>query len=172
MAKIILRPSLLKVRRQSVKWLIIHHTAEMYKAPDVRIDNTKYQTPGIFNGVLELKQADVNYHYVIEKIKEEFVVITTRPFPYLCEWPDIPDDINKRALHIALLGNYDFKIPDKRLYDIMAYRVLNPMLKMFGIPPSKIKLHKDVSTDKEVYCPGEFVEIDRIITSVRRFVIK
>ena len=172
MAKIILRPSLLKIRRQSVKWIIIHHTAEIYENPEARIDNTKYQLPGIFKGVLELKQADVNYHYVIEKIQDDYVAMATRPIPYLCEWDDIPDDINKRAVHVALLGNYDFKIPEKRLYDILSYRVLNPMLKLFNITPSRIKLHKDVSTDKDVFCPGEFVDLSRIITSVRRFVIK
>lgn len=172
MTKIILRPSLLKVRRQSVKWIIIHHTAEIYENPEARIDNTKYQLPGIFKGVLELKQGDVNYHYVIEKIKEDYVAITTRPFPYLCEWEDIPSDINNRAIHVGLLGNYDLKIPEKRMYDILAYRVLNPMMKMFNITPSKIKLHKEVSTDDSVYCPGEFIDHGRIITSTRRFVIK
>ncbi len=172
MAKIILRPSLLKIRRQSVKWIIIHHTAEMYKNPEARIDNPKYQMPGIFKGVLELKQGDVNYHYVIEKIKEDYVAIATRPYPYLCEWDSIPDEINSRAIHISILGNYDFKIPPKRLYEIMAYRLVNPMMKMFNITPSKIKLHKEVSTDKDVYCPGEFFDKDRLITQVRRFVIK
>jgi hypothetical protein len=172
MAKIILRPSLLKIRRQSVKWIIIHHSAEMYKNPEARIDNSKYQMPGIFKGVLELKQADVNYHYVIEKVKEDYIPIATRPYPYLCEWDDIPEEINSRAIHIALLGNYDLKIPPKRLYDILAYRLLNPMLKMFNISPNRIKLHKDVSNDESVYCPGEFVDLGRIITSVRRFVIK
>jgi hypothetical protein len=172
MSKIQLRPSLLKIRRQSVKWIIIHHTAEMYENPEARIDNSKYQLQGIFNGVLELKQGDVNYHYVVEKIKEDYVAIATRPIPYLCEWPDIPDDINKRSVHVALLGNYDLKIPPKRLYDILAYRLLNPMMKLFNITPNRIKLHKDVSTDDDVYCPGEFIDHGRIITSTRRFVIK
>lgn len=172
MAKIVLRPSLLKVRRQSVKWIIIHHTSEMYENPEARIDNTKYQMPGIFKGVMELKQGDVNYHYVVERIKEDFVAIATRPFVYLCEWPDIDDNINNRAIHVALLGNYDLKIPPKRLYDILAYRLLNPMMKMFNITPNRIKLHKDVSNDKDVYCPGEFVDHGRIITATRRFVVK
>lgn len=172
MAKIILRPSLLKVRRQSVKWIIIHHTAEMYDNPEARIDNSKYQLPGIFKGVLERNQGDVNYNYVVEKVKQDYIAIATRPFPYLCEWPDIDNNINKRAIHIALLGNYDLKIPAKRLYDILAYRLLNPMMKMFNLKPNKIKLHKEVSDDKETYCPGEFVDISRIITATRRFVIK
>lgn len=172
MAKILLRPSLLKIRRQSVKWIIIHHTAEMYENPEARLDNPKYQLPGIFKGVLELKQGDVNYHYVVEKIKEDYVAIATRPIPYLCEWSDIPDNINNRAVHVALLGNLDFQIPPLRAYQILAYRLVNPMLKMFGIPPSKVKLHKEVSSEDDIYCPGEFFDLDRLIAQVRRFVIK
>lgn len=172
MPKIILRPSLLKIRRKPIKWLIIHHTAEMYEMTEAKIDNPKYQMPGIFKGVLELKQADVNYHYVVEKVKEDYVAIATRPLPYLCDWEDIPDDINKRAAHLAILGNYDFKIPPKRLYEILAYRLVNPMVKLFKITPSKIKLHKEVSTDSDVVCPGEFFDKDRLIAQTRRFVIK
>ena len=172
MSKILLRPSLLTIRRQSPKWIIIHHTAEMYENPEARIDNSKYQLPGIFNGVLELKQGDVNYHYVIEKIKEDYVATVMRPFPYLCEWPDIPDDINKRSIHVSLLGDLDFQIPPLRAYQILAYRVVNPMLKLFGMSVNKIKLHKEVSTDSEVYCPGEFFDKDRLIAQVRRYVIK
>lgn len=172
MARMQLRPSLLKIRRQSVKWIIIHHTAEMYLNPSARIDNPLYQMGAIFNGVLELKQGDVNYHYVVEKIKEDYVGIVTRPFPYLCEWDDIPPSINNRAIHVAILGNLDFQIPPMRMYQILAYRIVNPMLKMFGIPPSKIKLHKEVSNNEEVFCPGEFFEMDRLIAQVRRYVIK
>ncbi|RLD66652.1 MAG: hypothetical protein DRI84_04360 [Bacteroidetes bacterium] len=172
MAKIILMPSRLKIRRQSVKWIIIHHTAEMYDNPEARIDNTKYQLPGIFKGVLEKKQGDVNYNYVVEKVKEDYIAIATRPTPYLCEWPDIDNVINDRAVHVALLGNYDLKIPQKRLYDILAYRVLNPMMKIYNLSPKRIKLHKDVSNDDDIYCPGEFVDYGRIITATRRFVIK
>ena len=170
--KIQLRPSLLKVRRQSVKWIIIHHTAEMYPQPAARIDNPKFQIPELYKGVLENKTGDINYHYVIEKIKEDYHPVVTRPFVYLCDWPDIDLNINNRAIHVALLGSYDFKIPDKRLYEILAYRLLNPMMKMFHLSPAKIKLHRDVSNNKELTCPGDFMEMARIEALVRRFVIK
>ena len=171
MAKILLRPSLLQIRRQSVKWLIVHHTSEMYVRPEAKIDSPKYQLPALFSGVLEKKQGDINYHYVVDKIKEDYVAIVTRPSVYLCEWDDIPFNINKRAVHVALMGSYDFKLPEKRMYDVLAYRLLNPMLKMYGLAPSRIKLHRDIS-EEEITCPGEFVELSRIITSVRRFVVK
>ena len=69
--KIQLRPSLLKVRRQTVKWIIIHHTSEIYPQPAAKIDNSTFQTGELYKGVLEDKSGDVNYHYIVEKIKDE-----------------------------------------------------------------------------------------------------
>jgi len=170
--KIPLRPSRLTVRRQTVKYIIIHHTAELYPAPESKIDNAKYQMPGLFKGVLEDKTADVNYHYVIDKIKDEYVPIVCRPFIYLCEWDDIHDDINKRSVHVALMGNYGYKVPEKRLYEILAFRVLNPFMKMFHITPNKIKFHNEVTNIKDLTCPGDFIDKEIVISMVRRFVIK
>lgn len=170
--KLPLRPSLLKVRRQSVKWIILHHTAEIYDNPASRIDNKKFQMPGLNKGVLEKKQGDISYHYVIDQIGEDYYPIITRPFVYLCEWPDIDVNINNRAIHVAFMGSYDFKVPVKRLYEIAAYRVLNPFMKMFSLSPNKIKFHRDVSNDKELTCPGDFVDMAVIQSMVRRYVLK
>jgi hypothetical protein len=169
--KIPFKPSLLKIRRQT-KWIILHHTAEMYDNPESRIDNPKFQMPGITKGVLEKKQADINYHYIIDKVGEDWIPIVCRPFVYMCEWPDIPPDMNNKSLHVALMGSYDFKIPSKRLVEVLAFRVLNPMLKMFKLAPSKIKFHNEVSSDKELTCPGDFVDAAVIEAMIRRYVIK
>jgi hypothetical protein len=170
--RIPLRPSLLQRRRQTVKWIILHHTAEMYPAPESRIDNPKYQMPGLYKGVLEKKQADVNYHYVIDMIINDYAAIIVRPFVYLCEWDDIDANINNRAIHVALMGNHDFQIPQLRMYQILAYRVLNPMMRLFNLSPKRIKFHRDLSSDKELTCPGDFIDEGRVIAQVRRFIVK
>jgi len=170
--KIPLKPSLMKIRRGKVQWIILHHTSELYKNPASKIDNAKFQVQGLSKGVLEMKHSDVNYHYVIEKIDEEYYPFVCRPFVYLCEWDDIDPNINNRAIHIALLGNYDFKVPQKRMYEVLAFRVLNPMMKMFKISPKRIKMHRDVSSNKELTCPGDFIDPEVVETMVRRFVIK
>jgi len=170
--KIPLRPSLLTRRRESVKWIILHHTSELYANPASRIDNDKFQMPGIYKGVLEQKTADVNYHFIVEKIKGDYNVIMTRPFVYTCEWEDIDANMNKRALHVAILGNMDFKIPPKRLYEVLAYRVLNPLLRLFNLQPGRIKLHREVSSNKDLSCPGDFIDEGRIISQVRRYIVK
>ncbi len=170
--KIPLKPSLLKIRRGVPKWVILHHTAEMYDHPGAKIDNPKHQLPALSKGVLEKKQGDINYNYVIERIGEEFIPIVCRPVVYMCDWKDIRPDVNNRAVHIALLGSYDFTIPEKRLYEVLAFRLLNPMLKLWGLTPSKIKFHRNVSTNKDLSCPGDFVDPAVVEAMVRRFVIK
>jgi len=170
--KIPLKPSLMKIRRGRPRWIILHHTSELYKNPASKIDNSKFQIQGLSKGVLEMKQSDVNYHYVIEKIGEEYYPIVCRPFVYLCEWDDIDPNINNKAIHVGFLGNYDFKVPEKRFYEVMAFRILNPMLKMFKLDPSRIKFHSDVSSDKELTCPGDFIDKEVVISMVRRFVVK
>lgn len=169
--KIPFRPSRMDIRRQRIKWLILHHTAEFYELPEARIDNSKYQMKAVFKGVLERKEPDVNYHIVIEKVDDDYIPVTARPISYLCDYPDIHADINKRAVHIAMLGSYDFKIPNVRLMEVLAYKVLNPFVNLFKLTPSKIKLHKEVSNE-DISCPGDFVDKGKILALVKRYVIK
>jgi N-acetylmuramoyl-L-alanine amidase len=170
--KIQFRPSLLKVRRQSVKWIVVHHTIEMYPQPEAKIDNATFQLQALYNGVLEDKSGDINYHYVIEKIREDYQAIVTRPFVYLCDWPDIDVNINNRAIHVALLGSYDLKVPETRVLEVLAYKLLNPFLKMYHLAPNRIKFHRDISSNKELTCPGDFMDYGKVIALTRRFVVK
>ncbi len=170
--KIPFKPSMFKVRRGKVRWIILHHTSELYDNPEARIDNNKFQMAGLSKGVLEKKHGDINYHYVMDKVGEDYAPIICRPSVYLCDWEDIHPDINNHAVHVALLGNYDFKIPEKRLLEVLSYRVLNPFLKMHSLAPNKIKLHNEVSSDEELSCPGDFIDRAVIESMVRKFVIK
>lgn len=170
--KLPFKPSLMKTRHKKPKFIVLHHTVCQYPQPEARIDKTHYQTQFIMNGVLEQKTPDINYHFIIEKIKEDYVPLTARPFVYECVFPDIDTYMNRFSLHVALLGSYDFKIPEKRLYEVTAYKVINPLMKMFALTPSRLKLHSEISSDKDQTCPGDFFDMERLITEVRRFLIK
>jgi hypothetical protein len=165
------KAALLNIRRGPVRWIIIHHTAEIYEAPESRIDNAKFQMKGLVNGVLERSDPDINYHYVVDKIKDDYMPIVCRPVSSLCEWPDIHDDINKRAIHIAMMGSYDFKVPERRLYEILSYRLISPMIKIYGLTPKRVKFHRDVSTKKDITCPGDFADQGKLEATIRRFMI-
>lgn len=170
--KIPLKPSLMTIRRGKPQWIILHHTSELYVNPEAKIDNPKFQLGGLIKGVFELKHADVNYHYVIDKVVDDYQPIVCRPFVYLCDWDDIDPSINNRAIHVSFLGNYDYTIPEKRLYEVTAFRILNPMLKMFKLGPSRIKFHNEVSSNKELTCPGDFIDKEILEATIRRFIIK
>ncbi len=170
--KVPFKPSMFQIMRLRPKWLIIHHTYEIYKEPQSKIDTVKFQFPLLNNEVLRLKTGDLNYHFVIEKIGEDFIAMVGRPRFFLCEWPDIHPDINNRAIHIGLMGNFTYQIPVKRLYEVLAYRLLNPLLKEYALNTSRVKLHNEVSLEKNVECPGVFIQPEIIQSMIRKFVIK
>ena len=171
--KLPIRQSLLKIRRTRAKYIILHHTVCKYPAPEAKVDNQKFQIPALIGNVLEQKKADINYHFIISKIKDDYQIIMCRPFVTICEFPDIVDQkINNAAFHISLMGSYDAKIPETRLYEILAYRLINPLLKSFQITPNRIFLHRDISDNKELTCPGIFFNKEKLISMVRRFIVK
>jgi len=170
--KISLKLSRLEIRRTKVKWIILHHTEDEYHGASASIiDNSKYQMNPIMNVVLERNDPDINYHFIIDKIKDEYMVFTCRPFVTLCDYSDISVNTNNAAIHIGLMGSYDFTVPEKRLYEILAFRLLSPLLKLFILNPNRIKLHREVSNEKRT-CPGDFFDKAVVISMVRKFVMK
>jgi len=167
-----LRQSRLLIRHTKVKYIIIHHSICQYDIPEAKIDNAKFQIPGLINNVLEKKQPDINYHFILDKIKDDYQIIVCRPFVSMCEFDDIDSNINNAALHIAVLGSYNFKIPEQRLYEILAYRLLNPIMKHFRINPNLIYFHHDISSNKDETCPGSFINKEKLITTINRFIVK
>lgn len=167
--KITYKPSLMELKRTKTRFIIVHHTYELYRNPAIKIDSPAYQYDKLANGSLELKDPDVNYNFVIDQVKDDYQVISARPYVYKCDWEDIPNHINDASIHVALLGNYDFKIPSKRMYETLAYKCISPLLKTFYLAPSRVKLHRDVSEDKTLTCPGEFFDGAVLDSMIRRF---
>lgn len=167
-----LRIAQLKIRHKPVHYIILHHTYCQYPIPQIKLDSPKYQLDHLFNQVMEQKIPDVNYHAVISRVKDEYVASFMRPYVTLCDYPDIDDKYNDRAIHIALLGNYDLDLPDKRAYEIMVYRVISPFSKLLGLSHNRIYLHNELSNNEEESCPGELFSKRIVINYMRRFMIR
>ena len=71
-----------------------------------------------------------------------------------------------------MLGSYDFKIPNKRLFEVLSYRLINPFLKMYSLNPERVLFHNEVSNSKELECPGNFVDKNVIIAIIRKYLLK
>lgn len=166
------RVSRLDIRQPIPKYIVLHHTWCQYKIPEIKMDTTKSQMKFLSNQVMEKKIADINYHYIVERINEDFNAIACRPLAAICDYPDIEDNINKKAIHVALLGNYDITIPDKRSYEVLAYRIINPLMKIFSLNPSRIYLHNELSDDENETCPGDFFSKTITLSFVKRYLMK
>lgn len=170
--KISFKRSLLKVRHEKVRYIILHHTYCNYSVnPALKIDNSKLQVPFLNKEVMEKKQADVNYHFVVEMLGDEFYCYTFRPINTYCNFPDIHPDDN-RSIHIAVLGNYDLAVPPKRLYEILSYRVIMPYMRIFNLAENRLKFHSELSDNKELTCPGDFMDKEIVISMIRRYLLK
>jgi len=172
MIKIEFRPSAFKVRHLKPQYIVLHHSSEFYDNPAASVDSNKLQIPYIINGVLEQKTFDVNYHYIIEKIKGDYFVLVGRPLVFQCDFNDIASYTNKVSIHIALLGNYDIVVPTKRVYEVLAYKLINPLLKTFNLSYNRVKFHNEISSNENISCPGEFFSKEVLLSMIRRYVIK
>lgn len=166
------RVSRLDIRHTRPQYIVLHHTWCQYQIPKIKMDTSDPQMRTVYTQTMEQKIVDVNYHYVIEQIRDDYNAILCRPFVATCDYPDIEENINRKAIHVALLGNYDITIPDKRAYEVLAYRVINPFLKLFSISPARVYLHSELSNNEDEACPGEFFSKSVVLSFIKRFVMK
>jgi hypothetical protein len=150
------------------RYIIIHDVScQVADAAELRIDNEKFQTNELrTREYTEVMQPDLNYHFIVEKIKTDYEVLLGRPFAVHCEYDDIINPYNF-AFHICVMGNYDYDIPDRRMYQKIAYSILAPLMRTFKIPPPRILLHSEISTNKELNCPGTFFDKKLLISYMK-----
>jgi hypothetical protein len=164
-----LRISDLKLSESWPRYIIIHHTHEDNVPDNFKFDTSTFQTSDLRQIKYNLnKDPIIKYHYVIEKIKQDFFPIVTQPILTKCEWPDI-DETYQNGIHIGIMGNYDFDIPMTRLYTVLGFNLLFPLMRLFKLKEDRILFHRDVSLDENVTCPGEMMDIVKVRMFARRF---
>ncbi len=170
--KIPFRIRLFRPFRRRPKYIIIHDVNCMYDSyGEVKNDTVRFQTNKFRNYQYRIHmQADINYHFIIEKINDDFEVVLGRPFAVDCIYEDIPD-IYRNSLHVAIMGSCDFNIPTDRLYKKIVYNVLAPSKLLFNIPVSRILTHNEISTNKEIDCPGSYFDKALLISHYKSMII-
>lgn len=116
---------------------------------------------------------DLNYHFIVDRLGNDYEVITGRPINTYCQHDDI-DTAFKDSLHVIILSDLNVEVPETRFYQILAYRCLAPMirmLKMGGNPGSIIKFHDEIKADKtnNIKCPGDFLVRELLVSQTRRY---
>jgi hypothetical protein len=145
--------------------IIIHHSACKFSIPELEMDKTTFQT-GKLNTINYSKyRKETGFNFIIERVDDDFQAICSQPLMTKCEYDDI-DEKYWTAVHICLMGNYNKDIPMNRMYKVLSYRVLAPLMRLFIIKEDDILFHSTIS-NKEISCPGEFVDKEKILMSLR-----
>jgi len=146
--------------------IVLHHTACKVDKPELSIDKANFQTQKFHNQSYRINRAETGFHFIVDRVEGDFQIVVSQPLMTLCVYEDIEEKY-WRAIHIALMGNYNKDIPMTRLYKVLGYRLLAPVMRLFLLSESDIFLHSALSTDDSVTCPGEFVDMEKLKMNLR-----
>jgi hypothetical protein len=102
---------------------------------------------------------DTGYHCGVELVNDHLEALLGRPEnerAAACK----EADMNARALHVCVVGNFDIAPPDDALLRFLARYVVRPWLVRYDIPAERIVGHRDYAPYKS--CPGALFDLDRL----------
>lgn len=156
------------------KYIMIHDTSCLNHTNSALITNSPEVGLGPLKkeNIIQSGYSDYNFHYIIDKIGDDYEVISGRPLNVHCDFPDIDESYND-TIHVIILCDLNIDLPDNRMYKVLAYRCLAPLLKMLKIasdPSKAIIFHNEVETKrKDLKCPGDFLAKELLVAQVRRY---
>lgn len=139
------------------QFIMIHHSLTK--------DGNTVSTPAIEKYHKEVDMwSDIGYHALVEDItgnpeleKYKYQALIGRSLDtYASACPQ--GDMNRIALHVCCVGNYDIIKPDMSMLKVLLHRVIMPWAREFGIPPNKWVGHRDYNSLKS--CPGKLFDIN------------
>lgn len=172
--KVPYKPMYLPKGPNKYRYIVIHDCNCQCKLMHrFKIDNVVAQT----NEMRSILRQEKNYyelpfHFVCEKIKEDYETLVARPLQYSCEreYPDIDSKFAKRSIHICVMGNFNVMSEDSRMYQQICYRAITPLMKQYRIPRGSIYLHGELSKDN-IDCPGFSFSKQKLLGYMSTFMI-
>lgn len=169
-----IRPSDLEYVQKFPKYIVLHDTNELnLNVGSLVYDDETFQTHKLQKSWYELtKEPNLPYHFVIEKFKDDYFVISTRPILTAIPFGDIDEDYQKNSIHIAMVGDYSSDIASSRIYSILGFKILAPMLRLFSISDMNIITHSEISKDEHKTCPGDLFNVVKLRGIIRNYIKK
>ena len=157
----------LKLSGHKPRHIVIHHTSELVES--IPIDGDGLDVGKVRNLIYSLQRENkLGYHVIIERVKADYYPIVCQPWFTDCVWPDI-DPMYYSDIHVAFIGNYDMDMLMDRAYKVLAFQILVPLSRYFRLDWEDIVLHKEISSNKELTCPGEFFDRVRLLEYFRTY---
>ena len=149
-------------RQGLVRWIVIHSTNCRYPFPKLKFIDDKFQTNQILFGASLDGEDDSIFHVVIDKVKDDYYPIFLKPLHYTYTGFNIKNTQINNGLHICIIGDLNQVKPDTRLYDVLAYRVLSPLMYIFRIPRRNVLLHRHD-------CPGKLFDLQYLMSLLKKY---
>ncbi len=147
--------------------IILHHSECILSDKKIEYDSSKFQTGYFSNKLVQINKKESGINFLIEKINNDYQVIVMQPLLTKCFYSDLNENYSN-CVHIALMGNYDIDIPTNRLYEVLAYKLIVPLLRLFYLETKDVIFHGAIS-DTNITCPGSFVDMTKIKSQIERF---
>ena len=157
--------------------IIIHSTQDLnLGSSSVERDTGRFQTGDLEKLNFQInKQSNTNFHYVVEKMPDnDYHVVLQRPLFTNVDYDDLAP-YYKNSIHIGLMGDYNKQIAQTRLYQVLAFRAICPLLRMFRLTVKDIFTHSELSLDllyedrSKHFCPGPGVDPQKMRAYVRAY---
>jgi len=157
----------LQVRTRPVKAIVLHSTVCRYPFPQLSVDKKAFQTNFITYGAILDGEDESIFHVVIDRIGTDYYPILLRPLQFPYTGFDFGQPLYDTAIQVCLIGDYNLTKPDQRLYEVVAYRVLSPLLFELEIPFTNIFLHSEIQQDSK--CPGTFFDKNYLMNVLKKY---
>ncbi len=114
---------------------------------------------------------DVGYHFGLELVPDpgkpgahSLEIFLGRPeHEHAAACPQ--GDMNSVALHVCVVGNFDTLAPSDEQLQVLAERLIVPLMVRYGISAESIVGHRDFNPQKS--CPGTKFDLERLRRLVR-----
>lgn len=164
------KPVYLPKAYKKFQYVIIHDFSCQF--PDIdkaKVDDKKIQMQGVrvYNWLFK-NSFELPYHFVCEKIGDDFETMMARPFCYYCQYEDIPSQY-LNSVHVALSGNYNIISPTQRTYQQIAYRPIASIVRWFNMSLNNVFFHWEVSTNNSLHCPGDAFKREKFQSAIHQY---
>lgn len=172
--KVPFRPVYLPKGPRRYRYIILHDTNCMcHRFNDFKIDGSTFQTNKLRGRVYQDKKLfELPYHFVCEKVLDDYQTIVARPTQYSCEdaYLGLDKNFSRLGIHICIMGNYNYVAEDVRMYQQLCYRAITPIMKQYRIPKGNIYLHGELDP-KHLDCPGYHFSKQHLKAYIQPFLI-
>jgi len=171
--KVPYKPINLKKFTSRPRYIIIHDSnCRFYDLPNYKIDDNKSIVNKMRSDYFVLyNESDLPFHFVLDKIKDDYEILVGRPLRFYCVYEDIKTEF-LYSVHVGICSDLSFQKPEQRMYECLCYKILSPIMIRMGIPFKNVYLHKDVTMNPDkINCPGSFFKKEIFLSILKRMLV-